>query len=140
MYQDEKAKLAETIAEYERLRKFLRDLDAKAGRADKKLVEIERALPTTTLAPTARQRSLIGSNELPPSRTAGKNLTLTTMPAYRIVKWCPEQPETKQPACGQVFSDLALAESIKTTMEKYLTHTCFAVELITEPSREPPAE
>ena len=51
MYQDEKAKLAETIAEYERLRKFLRDLDAKAGRADVRLVEIERELPDDYVGP-----------------------------------------------------------------------------------------
>lgn len=45
MYENDKAKLAETIAEYERLRKFLRDLDAQAGQADARLVEIEKQLP-----------------------------------------------------------------------------------------------
>ena len=45
MYEDDKAKLVETIAEYERLRKFLRELDAKAGQVDARLVELERELP-----------------------------------------------------------------------------------------------
>jgi predicted nuclease with TOPRIM domain len=51
MYEDDKAKLAETIAEYQRLRKFLRDLDAKAGQADARLVEIERELPDDYICP-----------------------------------------------------------------------------------------
>ena len=73
MYEDDKAKLVETIAEYERLRKFLRELDAKAEQVDARLVELEAAsCPTTT--PTTRQRSLVGSNEVPPSETGGKAL------------------------------------------------------------------
>ena len=43
--EDDKAKLEKTIAEYERLKKFLRDLDAKANTVDARLVEIERELP-----------------------------------------------------------------------------------------------
>lgn len=43
--EDDKTKLAKTIAEYERLRKFLRDLDAKANTVDARLVEIEDELP-----------------------------------------------------------------------------------------------
>lgn len=43
--EDDKAKLAKTIAEYERLKKLLRDLDAKANAVDGRLVEIERQLP-----------------------------------------------------------------------------------------------
>lgn len=45
---------------------------------------------------------------------------------YRIVKWSPGQP--KQPAIEQVFTDFALAESIKAQLEKDMPHRCFAVE------------
>ena len=74
MYEDDKAKLAKTIAEYERLRKFLRELDAKAGQVDAGLVGVERELPDDHISPTTRQRSLVGSNEIPPSETGGKAL------------------------------------------------------------------
>ena len=45
MYEDDKSKLARTIAEYERLKKLLQDLDAKAEQVDGQLVEMERELP-----------------------------------------------------------------------------------------------
>ena len=51
MYEDDKARLAKLIAEYERLRKLLRDLDAKAGQVDGRLVEIERELPDSYVHP-----------------------------------------------------------------------------------------
>jgi len=51
MYKDGKTQLEETIAEYERLRKFLRDLDAKAEQTDARLVEMERELPDDYACP-----------------------------------------------------------------------------------------
>ena len=45
MFEDNEAQLAETIAEYERLRKLMRDLDAQAGQVDQQLITIERTLP-----------------------------------------------------------------------------------------------
>jgi predicted nuclease with TOPRIM domain len=62
MYEDDKAKLAKTIAEYERLRKLLRDLDARAGQVDGRLVEIERELPDSNVHP-----------DDPPCRQHGQN-------------------------------------------------------------------
>ena len=48
---DDKERLEKTIAEYERLRKFLRELDEKAGEVDHRLVEIERDLPEDYVCP-----------------------------------------------------------------------------------------
>jgi prefoldin subunit 5 len=44
-------RLSEIIAEYERLRRLLRDLDAQAGEVDGRLVEIERQLPDEYVCP-----------------------------------------------------------------------------------------
>ena len=43
--EDDKARLARLIAEYERLRKLLHELDVQANTVDGRLVEIERELP-----------------------------------------------------------------------------------------------
>ena len=45
MYNNTEIRLAKMIAEYERLRKLLRDLDEEAGQVDGQLVEIEGKLP-----------------------------------------------------------------------------------------------
>lgn len=42
---DDKAKTAQMIAEYERLRKLLHELDVQAASVDSRLIEIERELP-----------------------------------------------------------------------------------------------
>ena len=49
--EDDKAKLARLTAEYERLRKLLRDLDAQANTVDGRLVEIEDQLPNSYTSP-----------------------------------------------------------------------------------------
>jgi hypothetical protein len=54
------------------------------------------------------------------------------MDTYRIVKWLPDQPETKVRATEWVFPNLAAAESAKTAMEKCIPHCCFAVETVKE--------
>ena len=51
MYKNEKRQLEETIAEYKRLRKLLRDLDTKAAQTDARLVEVERKLPDDYVRP-----------------------------------------------------------------------------------------
>ena len=45
MYEDDTAKLADLIAEYERLWKLMHDLDMQAASVDEQLVAIERKLP-----------------------------------------------------------------------------------------------
>ena len=49
--EDDKTKLARLTAEYERLRRLLRDLDAQANTVDGRLVEIERKLPEDYVHP-----------------------------------------------------------------------------------------
>jgi len=49
------------------------------------------------------------------------------------VKWWPDRLETKERATEQVFTDLALAEIVKTAMEKVIPQRCFAVETVEEP-------
>lgn len=43
--ENDKAKLARLVAEYERLRRLLHELDVQANTVDGRLVEIERELP-----------------------------------------------------------------------------------------------
>ena len=57
------------------------------------------------------------------------------MDKYRIVKWWPDRLETKERATERVFTNLEFAESVKTTMERYIPQRCFAVETVKE---EPP--
>ncbi len=51
MYQDDKARLEEMLAEYERLRKFLRNLDAQAGQVDRQVTEIKAQPPSDCSQP-----------------------------------------------------------------------------------------
>jgi len=55
------------------------------------------------------------------------------MPTYRIVRWHPDQPNVRQLASGQTFTEFESAERIKSKMEKYLSTFAFAVELEPEP-------
>ena len=48
---DDNKRLARLIAEYERLRRLLRDLDAQANTVDGRLVEIEGQLPDSYTFP-----------------------------------------------------------------------------------------
>lgn len=48
---NDKERLEKTIAEYERLRRFLKKLDEQAGEVDGQLVEIERELPDDYVCP-----------------------------------------------------------------------------------------
>ena len=48
--EDDKARLARLVAEYERLRKLLHELDVQANTVDGRLIEVERELPETTPA------------------------------------------------------------------------------------------
>lgn len=45
MYEDNKTRLPQLIAEYERLRKLSHELDVQANIVDQRLNEIERLLP-----------------------------------------------------------------------------------------------
>jgi hypothetical protein len=54
------------------------------------------------------------------------------MDTYRIMKWWPDRPETKEPATDRVFTNLELAEGIKAAMEKYVPQRCFAVDTVKE--------
>ena len=47
MDEDHRTTLARTVAEYRRLRRLLRELDKRAERVDRRLVELERRLPDT---------------------------------------------------------------------------------------------
>jgi len=51
------------------------------------------------------------------------------MDTYRIVKWWPDRPETKERATERVFANLEVAEGVKTAMEKCIPQRCFAVEI-----------
>jgi hypothetical protein len=55
MYQDDKTRLEETLAEYERLRKFLRDLDERAEQVDERQSRLNLSCQTTTFVPTIRR-------------------------------------------------------------------------------------
>jgi hypothetical protein len=52
------------------------------------------------------------------------------MAEYRIVKWSPAEPEKRHPATEEIFTDLGLAQIVKTEWETALPHRCFAVEAI----------
>ncbi len=54
------------------------------------------------------------------------------MDTYRVVKWWPDRPETKERATEWVFTNLESAESAKTAMEGLIPQRCFAVEIIEE--------
>ena len=54
MVDDDKIRLDKMVAEYERLKKVLRDLDAQSGTVDQRLVEIERRLPEDCIGPEDR--------------------------------------------------------------------------------------
>jgi len=60
MYQDDKARLEETLAECERLRKFLRDLDERVEQVDRWAVEIEPKLSDDCVC--SRDAPMMGSN------------------------------------------------------------------------------
>ena len=45
MHEDDKTRLARLVAEHERLRNFLHELDVQAASVDGRLVELERDLP-----------------------------------------------------------------------------------------------
>ena len=51
------------------------------------------------------------------------------MDTYCIVKWWPDRPETKERATERVFTDLAIAEIVKTGMENCIPQRCFAIEI-----------
>jgi len=138
MYHNDKARLEETLAEYERLRNFLRDLDESAEQVDGRAVEVEHELsddyvrPNDSLEANGRKQRITDL-----SKSNKSSVTMAMKPEYRIVKWHREQPDTKQLASGQVFSDLTIAEGIKAKMEKYLPTFVFAIELAKGPADEP---
>lgn len=61
MYQDDKARLEETVAECERLRKFLRDLDERVEEVDRWAVEVEPELSDDCVY--SRDAPMMGSNK-----------------------------------------------------------------------------
>ena len=50
------------------------------------------------------------------------------MPTYRIVKWSSVLPARRMPATDEVFTNLALAETVKERFQRILPYRCFAVE------------
>lgn len=59
------------------------------------------------------------------------------MAEYRIVKWWPDSPTAKQ-SVGEhnLYTDLELANEVKTELEKDMPHRRFAVEVIEPKSKK----